>query len=59
MSAQKPKRGRPPKAARERRDDQLCVSLTGGERAMLEREAKRRGLTVSELLMAPWRRGRR
>ena len=49
--------GRPPKPPAERRDAQVTVSLTKAELARLRREAREAGVTVSELLMRPWREG--
>ena len=51
----KPKMGRPPLPRGMQRTEQLNVRATRAERRMLEAEAKRRGITVSDLLMEPWR----
>lgn len=47
--------GRPPKPAKQRLSAQWCVRMTQAERKMLEAEAERLGITVSDLLMRPWR----
>jgi hypothetical protein len=55
---QKPRMGRPPLPPGQRKTTQLTVSVRKGEKAMLEVAARKRGVTVSELLMQPWREGR-
>jgi len=57
-SKQKTKMGRPPLPAEEKLGEQLNVRATRAERALLEAEAKRLGISVSELLMRPWRKKR-
>ena len=52
----KKRMGRPRMAQSERRLAQWCVRMTQAERKVLEAEAKMRGLTVSDLLMRPWRK---
>jgi len=47
--------GRPRVAATKRRRIGLTVCVTEAEERMLEAEAAKRGLTISELLMRPWR----
>jgi hypothetical protein len=47
--------GRPRLAAAKRRRIGLTVCVTKAERRMLEAEAAKCGLTVSELFMKPWR----
>jgi len=61
MSPKKTKRkrmGRPPKPPAEKLSAQWCVRMTQAERKMLEAEAQRAGITVSDLLMRPWRKGK-
>ena len=48
--------GRPPKPAAQRRGAVVNVRMTEAERAVLEREAKKTGCTMSEVLMRPWRK---
>ena len=48
--------GRPPKPPEEKYSDQILVHMTKAERELLEREALRLGLSLSALLMHPWRR---
>ena len=50
--------GRPPKPPDEKRSAQMCVRMTQAERKRLDAEAKRLGITVSDLLMRPWREGK-
>ena len=47
-----PKGGRPPKLARLRRTQRLHVLLTGAERKTLDRYAKQRNATASEIVRA-------
>lgn len=49
--------GRPPKRPAERRSVEVNVSMTRAERALLRKRAKALGVSVSELLMGPWRKG--
>lgn len=51
----KKRMGRPPKAAAEKRSEQVNVRVTKAERARLETEAKRLGISLSVLLMYSWR----
>jgi len=51
----KTKMGRPPKPAGERLGEPITVRVTKAERAALEAEAKRLGVSLSALLMLPWR----
>ena len=55
----KTKMGRPPLPAGMQRTEQLNVRATKAERAMLEAEARRLGMTISDLLMRRWREGRK
>ncbi len=52
-----PRTGRPPKVAGEPRDRLLTVRISAREYSRLKAEAKRRKLSVSDLLMKPWRKG--
>ena len=52
------KMGRPPKPPERRRREFIGVHCTSAERRRLEHEAKRLGLSISELLMLPWRQGK-
>lgn len=57
MAANKKKRmGRPPVPKERRRSAQHSVSMTQSEFAFLKRKAKESGLSISELLLQPWRR---
>jgi len=55
----KSKMGRPPIPERKRRSAIVAVRLTRGERARLGREARRRGMTITEVLLEHWREGRK
>ena len=62
MSKAKPKKkklGRPLKPLDERLTEQLNVRVTKTERAEMEAEAKRLGTSISQLLMRPWRKGKK
>jgi hypothetical protein len=50
MKKRKAKMGRPPIPEADRRDVFTAVRLTRAERAALEAEAKRAGVTVSEII---------
>ncbi len=52
---QKAKMGRPPKPPREKWGVKITVYMTDEERAALEREAEQAGLSLSAILMRPWR----
>jgi hypothetical protein len=47
--------GRPRLSAAVRKSIQMPVSMTRSEQRLLMAEARKRGMTVSELLMIPWR----
>ena len=49
--------GRPPLRPEQRRSESVRVAVTPGERKCLEAEARRRGMTISQVLMLPWRKG--
>ena len=54
--ARKKRMGRPPKPPGQVRNQVVYVAMTKAERKVLEAEAKRRQITVSELLMEPRRK---
>ena len=47
--------GRPPMPAKERRQNIVVVRITDAERVQFERLARDKGVTLSEILMLPWR----
>lgn len=50
------KMGRPPVKAEDRRE--VCaIRMTRKERATIMAEAHRAGITLSDVLMRPWRKG--
>jgi hypothetical protein len=49
-------RGRPPKPLARRRSVKLTLRLTLEERRAIQAEAKRKKLTVSGMLLGPWRK---
>ena len=49
--------GRPPKDPAHRLSDMIGVRVSPAERTRLETEARRRGISLSALLMKPWRKG--
>ena len=55
----KKKMGRPPIPAAERLGEPITVRVTKAERAALEAEAKRLGVSLSALMMLPWREPRK
>lgn len=52
----KVKRGRPPMAKHERRSARLILRVTPKEHADIAAAARRRGVTITDLLIAPWRK---
>lgn len=48
--------GRPPKAPAEKQSEQVVVYLTEGERKRLEALAAEKGLSLSAMIMDPWRK---
>lgn len=48
--------GRPPKPRSEKYGAQVNVRMTEAERQVLEAEAARLGVSLSALLMRPWRK---
>jgi len=48
--------GRPPKAANDRRATTLTIRVTADEHRLLRREAQKRNVTISEMLLGPWRK---
>jgi len=55
----KTRMGRPPMPPGTQRTMQVKARVTPAEAAMLQAAAKRRGITISDLLMKPWREGRK
>jgi len=55
----KKKMGRPPKPAGEKLGEPITVRVTKAERVVLEAEAKRLGISLSALMMEPWRERRK
>lgn len=53
----KKKMGRPPVPEEKKICIQVSVAVTASERERLRSAASERGLTVSQLLMLPWRKG--
>ena len=49
------KMGRPPKRPSEKHSEQVNVRMTKKERRQLEIEAERLNISLSALLMRPWR----
>ena len=48
--------GRPPKPAGEKLGERVVVNMTKAERKRIGAEARKRGMSLSALLMFPWRR---
>ena len=55
----KKKMGRPPVPLEKRICVQVTVAMTGMEREKIRSIAAKQGLTVSQMLMAPYREGKR
>ena len=55
MSKKRKKMGRPPLPENKRRGASITLRVTARERARLKAEAKRQGVSVSDVLMRPWR----
>ena len=58
MSNKKRKAGRPPKPVEEKQGERATVWMTRQERAELERDAAKAGLSLSAYLIDCWRRQR-
>jgi hypothetical protein len=58
IAADKLRTGRPRKSQREKQSERVMVYLTQTERMRLEELAKREGLSLSSLIMRPWREKR-
>jgi hypothetical protein len=58
VAADKLRTGRPRKPPREKQSERVMVYLTKTERRRLEELAKREGLSLSSLIMRPWREKR-
>ena len=54
----KSKMGRPPLPPGTQKATRLSVRVSDAELKLLLAEAKRRGMTISDLLMLPWRDGK-
>lgn len=54
----KARMGRPPMPKGTQRTIQVKARVTPAEAKLLLAEAKRRGMTISDLLMLPWRDGK-
>lgn len=52
----KTKVGRPPKPPGEKYGEIICLKVTRAEKAMLKREARKRGISLGALLMSRWRK---
>jgi len=50
------KRGRPPVPAKEKARRFLSLRVTDDQLKAIQAEAKRQGVTVSDLLLKPWRK---
>ena len=50
--------GRPPKPPAEKYSEQANVRMTRAERRRLASAARKAGLSLSALLMKPWRKGK-
>ena len=55
LEADKRRTGRPKKKPAEKYSAKICVAMTEDERALLEAEAAKRGVSISDLVMLPWR----
>jgi len=55
----KTKMGRPPLPPGTQKALRLAVRVTPAEAAMLQAEASKHGMTVSDVLMRPWREGQK
>ena len=55
LEADKLRTGRPPKQPEEKQGEQVTVYLTKSERAELERQAQNEGISLTALIMRPWR----
>ena len=55
----KSKMGRPPLPRGTQKAIRLSVRVTEAERAILDAEAKKQGITISDLLMQVWREGQK
>jgi len=56
MKTMSKRMGRPPKRASEKYSKTVCMKVTKAEYAALKAEARKRGVTVSALLLGPWRK---
>jgi len=51
----KGKMGRPPKSKDQKYSEFISIKVTRKEKAMLSQKAKKRGITLSTLMMGSWR----
>jgi hypothetical protein len=58
IAADKLRTGRPRKSQREKQIERVMVYLTKAERMRLEELARREGLSLSSLIVRPWREKR-
>ena len=54
----KARMGRPPKPPAEKFSEKVTIKMTRAERTWLEAKARKEGLSLSALLMGPWRERR-
>jgi len=55
LAADKLRTGRPPKSPEEKQSEPVMVYLTKAERARFEELAEKEGVSLSSLIMRPWR----
>lgn len=48
--------GRPPKRSFEKKNRQVSIAMTSAEMKLIRAEAEKAGMSISELLMRPWRK---
>ena len=58
IAADAQRTGRPPIPAKDRRKNIVVVRITDAERDQFEQLAQKREMTLSEVLMLPWRDNR-
>ena len=55
MKKLRKKMGRPPKAAGEKQSERVVMRVTKAEKQRLKAEARKKGLSISGLLLRSWR----
>lgn len=55
IAADAKRTGRPPKPPEDVRENYISLRVTKSERALLDKEAARLGVTITDLLLRPWR----